>query len=43
MTQMILENSNRPWWKELTRCHCWILIIAILGRMFDTMDQRLSQ
>jgi MFS family permease len=41
MTQMSLENSNRPWWKELTRYHWWILIIATMGWMFDTMDQRL--
>ncbi len=41
MSEQDLSNANQPWWKELTRYHWWILIIAILGWMFDTMDQRL--
>lgn len=33
--------SNTPWWKELTRYHWFVLIVAALGWLFDTMDQQL--
>jgi MFS family permease len=38
------ENTReveRPWWQELTRYHWWVLIVAALGWLFDTMDQRI--
>jgi MFS family permease len=30
-----------PWYRELTKYHWWVLIVASLGWMFDTMDQRI--
>lgn len=30
-----------PWHKELTGYHWWVLIVASLGWLFDTMDQQL--
>jgi len=30
-----------PWWRELSRSHWWVLVVAILGWLFDAMDQRL--
>jgi MFS family permease len=30
-----------PWWRELTAYHWWVLIVASLGWLFDTMDQRI--
>ena len=30
-----------PWWSELSRTHWWVLIVAVLGWLFDAMDQRL--
>ena len=30
-----------PWYRELKANHWWVLIIASLGWLFDTMDQRL--
>ncbi len=30
-----------PWWKELNRYHWFVLIVAALGWLFDTMDQQL--
>jgi MFS family permease len=30
-----------PWYQELTRYHWWVLIVASLGWLFDTMDQRI--
>src|SRR5262249_53944381 len=30
-----------PWWRELNRYHWFVLIVATLGWMFDTMDQQL--
>ena len=32
---------NTPWYRELTRYHWWVLVVASLGWMFDTMDQQL--
>jgi MFS family permease len=34
-------NSNEPWWKELNSYHWFVLIVAALGWLFDTMDQQL--
>src|SRR2546430_9484252 len=30
-----------PWWRELSSYHWFVLIVATLGWMFDTMDQQL--
>jgi MFS family permease len=37
------ENLRRPgrWYHEMTRYHWWILMVAALGWLFDTMDQTL--
>src|SRR5262245_46154554 len=36
------DSSNfGPWYKELTRYHWFVLIVAALGWLFDTMDQQL--
>src|SRR2546429_510436 len=33
--------DTRPWYKQLTRYHWFVLIVASLGWLFDTMDQQL--
>src|SRR5437867_8018117 len=33
--------SAGPWYKELTRYHWFVLVVAALGWLFDTMDQQL--
>jgi MFS family permease len=33
--------SAQPWYRELTGAHWFILIVASLGWLFDTMDQQL--
>ncbi|VTS01900.1 MFS transporter [Tuwongella immobilis] len=33
--------GDRPWWKELTGYHWFVLVVAMLGWLFDTMDQQL--
>lgn len=35
------EASSGPWYKGLTRYHWFVLIVAALGWLFDTMDQQL--
>ena len=35
------DDNGRPWYKELTRYHWFVLIVAALGWLFDTMDQQL--
>src|SRR6187401_3877230 len=34
-------DDGRPWWRLLTRYHWFVLIVAALGWLFDTMDQQL--
>jgi MFS family permease len=34
-------EDNRPWYKTLTRYHWFVLTVAALGWLFDTMDQQL--
>jgi len=34
-------NDTRPWYKLLNRYHWFVLIVAALGWLFDTMDQQL--
>src|SRR6058998_1151465 len=31
----------RPWYKQLTRYHWFVLVVAALGWLFATMDQQL--
>lgn len=33
--------SNAPWYKELNSYHWFVLVVASLGWLFDTMDQQL--
>ena len=33
--------NSGPWWKELNRYHWFVLVVAALGWLFDTMDQQL--
>jgi MFS family permease len=35
------SNSSGPWWRELNRYHWFVLAVAALGWLFDTMDQQL--
>ncbi len=44
MAESAIPNElslNQPWWKELTRYHYLVVIIASCGWLFDCMDQRL--
>lgn len=34
-------NGRQPWHRELNRYHWFVLIVAALGWLFDTMDQQL--
>src|SRR5438105_8243098 len=34
-------GDTRPWWQLLSRYHWFVLIVASLGWLFDTMDQQL--
>ncbi len=34
-------KARGPWFKELTKYHWFVLIVAALGWLFDTMDQQL--
>jgi MFS family permease len=34
-------NGGQPWWRQLTRYHWFVLLVAALGWLFDTMDQQL--
>lgn len=34
-------TATGPWYKELTRYHWFVLTVAALGWLFDTMDQQL--
>jgi hypothetical protein len=34
-------SGNYRWWRELTRYHWFVLVVAALGWLFDTMDQQL--
>lgn len=36
-----LKADSAPWYKEMTRYHWFVLIVASLGWLFDTMDQQL--
>ena len=36
-----LPDDGTPWYKTLTRYHWFVLVVAALGWLFDTMDQQL--
>jgi MFS family permease len=36
-----MKTQSGPWYKALNGYHWWVLIVASLGWMFDTMDQRI--
>ena len=42
-TRKLDDSPTRtgPWWSEMTRYHWWVVIVSILGWLFDSMDQRL--
>jgi MFS family permease len=33
--------TKGPWWRELSRYHWFVFVVAALGWLFDTMDQQL--
>ncbi|MEY2727556.1 MAG: hypothetical protein RLZZ458_3423, partial [Planctomycetota bacterium] len=35
------STSTGPWYRELTRYHWFVFVVAALGWLFDTMDQQL--
>jgi MFS family permease len=35
------SDDRRPWWRLLNRYHWFVLAVAALGWLFDTMDQQL--
>src|SRR6059036_391219 len=37
----LASATNLPWYKELNRRHWFVLVVASLGWLFDTMDQQL--
>jgi MFS family permease len=36
-----MNQLQRPWYKELSRYHWFVFVVAALGWLFDTMDQQL--
>jgi MFS family permease len=36
-----VTKTDKPWWRELTRYHWFVFVVAALGWLFDTMDQQL--
>ena len=34
-------SGSGPWYRELTRYHWFVFVVAALGWLFDTMDQQL--
>ena len=41
MNPIYTTATPGPWWRELNRYHWFVLIVAALGWLFDTMDQQL--
>ncbi|MBM3853617.1 MAG: MFS transporter [Verrucomicrobia bacterium] len=41
MNPIYTTDTPGPWWRELNRYHWFVLIVAALGWLFDTMDQQL--
>ena len=40
-TPTAADRPSTPWYRELTRAHWFVLVVASLGWLFDTMDQQL--
>ncbi|MBY0523908.1 MAG: MFS transporter [Gemmataceae bacterium] len=40
-TEESADTSGQPWWRMLNRYHWFVLVVAALGWLFDTMDQQL--
>jgi len=36
-----MSTAEQPWYRELTRYHWFVFVVAALGWLFDTMDQQL--
>ncbi|HUY34122.1 MAG TPA: MFS transporter [Pirellulales bacterium] len=36
-----MSTAGQPWYRELTRYHWFVFVVAALGWLFDTMDQQL--
>jgi MFS family permease len=41
MTSPNPSLAAAPWWRDMTGYHWWVLLVATLGWLFDSMDQRL--
>src|SRR3954469_19344093 len=41
MSAPVSPPAPGPWWRELNRYHWFVLVVAALGWLFDTMDQQL--
>src|SRR5271170_6191329 len=37
----VASPPARSWWHDMTGYHWWVLLVATLGWLFDSMDQRL--
>jgi hypothetical protein len=38
---LVAAGRGGNWWREMTGYHWWVLLVATLGWLFDSMDQRL--
>ena len=38
---VVSAESAGPWWRQMSGYHWWVLLVATLGWLFDSMDQRL--
>ena len=38
---LLPDDESIPWYKTLTGYHWYVLMVAALGWLFDTMDQQL--
>jgi MFS family permease len=36
-----MAHASKPWYREMTRYHWFVLVVAALGWMFDCLDQQL--
>ena len=41
MATPLVSSVNVPWYREMNRNHWFVLVVASLGWLFDTMDQQL--
>ncbi|MGH7137510.1 MAG: MFS transporter, partial [Pirellulales bacterium] len=38
---MSIDSDRRPWYRDLTRYHWFVFVVAALGWLFDCLDQQL--